>query len=347
MTKATNQPRNQHVKPFSSLTRLGKARRLRSGAHAALASFGIDADRLQLLATATNTLYRVRSGTGELFALRCCAPGWRTDTDLRSEAMWLEALGHDTDIGAPMPIRTPDGDIIVCVNVEGVAKVTCWTLMIWIPGIVLGKRLSVDILTKMGALFARIHAHGATFRPPDGFTSRRMNTYLARDEADVLFCPKCLGSLPQEQQDLLALTRAAVDDAFVVRYADPAGLRVIHNDLWHDNLKLHRGKLRPFDFEDTLWGYPVQDIAMAWLDLPEAVTPDAYGPYTDAFRTGYERHASWPEAYPGEIDLFQTGRRLWVANYVAAYQPQHLTPHIAWLAPRLKEFLTSGRVRAT
>ena len=124
MTQTTNKL-NQHVKPYGSLTRLGKARRLRSGAHAALASFGIDPDRLQLLATATNTLYRVRSGTGELFALRCCAPGWRTDTDLRSEAMWLEALGHDTDIGAPMPVHTPDGgDIIVCVNVEGLAKVT-------------------------------------------------------------------------------------------------------------------------------------------------------------------------------------------------------------------------------
>jgi Ser/Thr protein kinase RdoA (MazF antagonist) len=259
--------------------------------------------------------------------------------------MWLEALARDTDIGAPVPLRAPDGDAFVRAFAEGVSGPIRCTLMSWIPGVSLGRRLSVTTLTQMGALFARMHAHGAAFVPPEGFTTRHMNTYLAREELNVLFGPECLAALPHESQELLALTRAKVDAAFESRYAAPEGLRVIHNDLWHDNIKLHRGRLRPLDFEDTLWGYPVQDIAMAWLDLMDSVASGLYEPYTDAFRAGYESHTPWPERFAGEVDLFEAGRMLWVANYVARYQPQHLGAHIEWLSPRLASFLASGRVR--
>ena len=36
------------------------------------------------------------------------------------------------------------------------------------------------------------------------------------------------------------------------------------------------GHLYPVDFEDTLWGYPVQDIAMAMQDLMSDVTSRSY-----------------------------------------------------------------------
>ncbi len=332
------------VRPFAGLTRLGQARRLRRTALAALASYGIGVTDVRLLAAATNTLFRVRTTAGNRYVLRCCSPGWRTDTDLRSEAMWLEALARDTDIGAPLPVRTLDGDAFQRIAVEGVPTPVRCTLMSWIPGVPLGRRLSIASLAAMGELFARIHAHGAAFVPPDGFTTRRMSWYLARGEVDTLFSSNCLEALPRSSQELLTLALARVSTAFADRYADPSGLCVIHNDLWHDNIKLSRGRLRPLDFEDTLWGYPVQDIAMAWLDLMDGTTPSQYTPYLSAFREGYERSASWPEKFAGEIDLFEAGRLLWVANYVATHQPQYLQIHIAHLAPRLNTFLTSGRI---
>jgi Ser/Thr protein kinase RdoA (MazF antagonist) len=333
------------LSPYDRLTRLGQARRLRRAAEAALATFDLDVAELGLLGTFTNTLFRVRSAAGASYVVRCSAPGWRTETDLNSEALWLEALARDTEIGAPVPLRSREGEAVMTVRVEGVPGARLCTVMSWIPGTLLGQRLSTRTMSQMGELSARLHAHGAAFVPPEGFTTRKMRSYLARDEADVLFSPPCIDALFPAGRELLELTRVQVEAAFDARYADPVGLRVIHNDLWHDNIKVDRGRLRPLDFEDTLWGYPVQDIAMAFQDLVTEVPADDYEAYREAFREGYEREGVWPEGYAGEMDAFQAGRMLWVANYVAAYETAHLQGYIEGLLPWLEGYLTSGRVR--
>ena len=137
----------------------------------------------------------------------------------------------------------------------------------------------------------------------------------------------------------------AVEEAFAHLYADLSGLQVIHNDLHHENIKLSRGRLRPFDFEDTIWGYPVQDIAMAMQDLMLDVAPEAYDPLLGAFRQGYESRAPWPEGHEGQIDVFRVGRLFWTANYVARYQRQHLRQHVEWTARMVEGFLETGRLR--
>ena len=67
--------------------------------------------------------------------------------------------------------------------------------------------------------------------------------------------------------NLLYRVRSDTGGRYMLRMAFPgwrtlADLRVIHCDLWHENVKLHRGRLRPFDFEDTVWGYRLHDLAM-------------------------------------------------------------------------------------
>jgi len=216
----------------------------------------------------------------------------------------------------------------------------------WLPGPLLATALTEDNLSAMGALFARLHAHGAQWRPPDGFTERRMDREYARDEEDVLF--GCNEGFTPRTRDVLDRAWAAVCEAFERLYARPAGAagpQVIHNDLHHENIKLSRGRLRPFDFEDTIWGYPVQDIAMALQDLMMDVAPEAYDPLLDAFRQGYETLAPWPEQYATQIDTFRVGRMFWVANYVARYQRRYLREHVDWTAAFLEDFMETGRLR--
>ena len=75
------------MKPYSELTRLGKARRLRDVAFKALAYYDLEIVRLELVDIFTSALFRVRTARGESYAVRLCAPGWRTDRDIRSEVM--------------------------------------------------------------------------------------------------------------------------------------------------------------------------------------------------------------------------------------------------------------------
>ena len=331
------------MRPFEELTTRGKARRLRQVALAALAQYPLTPTRVSLVGMYTNALFRARVADGASYVVRVCAPGWRTDTDLRSEALWLAALDRDTDIGAPRPMAARSGDYLVRAETAG-ASSRCM-VMSWVPGQPLGRHLTPPNLEKMGALFARVHAHGAAFRPPAGFTERRMDRLLARGEADVLFAQETLSDLSPEDRGRLQRLRTVVAEAYAGRYEGATPLQVIHHDLWHDNIHLYRGRLYPLDFEDTCWGYPVQDLAMALQDLMDDTEPADFEVLAPALRRGYEALRPWPEAYEGEIDRFRAGRTLWVANYVAAHQAQFLTAHLARMAPLWDRFLDTGRLR--
>jgi Ser/Thr protein kinase RdoA (MazF antagonist) len=171
-----------------------------------------------------------------------------------------------------------------------------------------------------------------------------MSSYIARGEPDALFTLGATSDLCAEHQALLHAVRHRVATAFADRYADPKGIHVIHNDLWHDNIKIHRGRLHPLDFEDTIWGYPVQDIAMALQDLMTDVAPADYLPLAAAFQAGYESLAPWPERHQGEIDCFRAGRMLWVLNYIARHERDYLAETVARWRPMLRRWLDTGRL---
>ena len=122
---------------------------------------------------------------------------------------------------------------------------------------------------------------------------------------------------------------------------DRADLRVIHCDLWHDNIKLHRGVLHPFDFEDTVWGYRSHDIAMAMLDLLEVTGEQRYSELLTAFQRGYQVHMVWPE---DRIEPFQIGRLLWKINWVARREPQWLIGMVERHVPVFEHYEQTGRV---
>jgi Ser/Thr protein kinase RdoA (MazF antagonist) len=334
-------------KPLQSLTVRGQARRLRKLAIHALEQYELQVSSIHLLGWPTNLLFRVRTHQGESYVLRICAPGWRTETDIRSETMWLQAISQETDIVAPRPVPAHNGEMVIEAPLPGIPKYGRCVLMTWIPGTPLEKQLTEANLYKMGVLFARLHGYATHFSPPPGFTRRKMDRILARDEDDVLYQGGRLAYLSPHEQEILEETKARVDEAFKRLYADPADMRVIHNDLWHGNIKIYRGHLYPVDFEDTIWGYPIQDIAMAMQDLMSDVSAEAYEPLLVAFRGGYETLLPWPEAYAGQMDTFRAGRILWVANYVAGHQSQYLNQHMARLTPQLERFLQTGLVRKT
>jgi hypothetical protein len=209
----------------------------------------------------------------------------------------------------------------------------------------------------MGALFAQLHHHGASWTPPAGFTTRRFEHWLSRGEKNwiVVDGQAAAEALPPDEapstSERSSQANAAPSDRFVrdgsgangvpvlpspwrdllermhrhveAAYAaiDRADLRIIHCDLWHDNIKLHREVLRPLDFEDTVWGFRAHDIAMAMLDLLEDTDEARYAELLPAFRHGYTTCMPWPD---DPIEPFQIGRLLWKINWVAGRRPQGL-----------------------
>jgi Ser/Thr protein kinase RdoA (MazF antagonist) len=310
---------------------------------AALAHYDLDSPEIAYYGFETNLLYRVTTASGERFMLRLASPGWRTLEDLRSEALWLEALGRETAVSAPRVTPARSGETVLPMGRPGVPKTWNATLMSWVPGRLLGHYLTERNLEKMGGLFAELHHHGASWTPPAGFTTRRFEHWLSRGEENLIAgCGQAATvapQLPARSRDLLERMHRHVESAYAA--IDRSDLRVIHCDLWHDNIKLHRGVLHPLDFEDTVWGFRAHDIAMAMLDLLEATDEARYSELLAAFRRGYEAHMAWPD---DRIEPFQIGRLLWKINWVAQHEPQGLMSMVEGHVPLFGHYEQTGRV---
>jgi Ser/Thr protein kinase RdoA (MazF antagonist) len=334
------------MKTWNELTRRGRILRVRNLGIQALQQYDLDVARVRLVGAFTNLALRAECRNGNIYLVRVGSPGWRTDDDIESEMMWLNAL-KETDIGAPEPVRSRDGRWQVVQHAEGVPEPRRVVVQSWLRGHSMEdvKNLTPKNLYQMGRLFAKLHQFSADFVPAKGFTTRRMNHYLARGEKHQLFSDENLNLFSPNALPVFQQVNEKVLAAFTNRYAEADGLRVIHNDLWHGNIKIYRGHLFPLDFEDTIWGYPIQDIAMAMQDLMTDVAPEAYEPLLAEFRAGYEGLSEWPERYSGEMDLFRAGRVLWVANYVARFQSEHFEGYTQRTQPMLEYFLQTGKLR--
>ncbi len=304
---------------MANLTRIGKLRRIGQLAAAALREYDISVQSMHIHSFATNLLYRVRTDTGERLMLRMAFPGWRTREDLEAEAMWLNALHTDTDIGAPLVIRSSRGDAVLPMSGLGVSGTWYATLMTWVDGQLLAHHLNCTNLERMGELFARLHLHGKSWKPPLGFSTRRFEAFLSRGEPDVLLGDGAFQTFRPDDRQAFLLAREWVEHEY--SHLDRDDLRVIHCDLWHENIKVHHDRLYPFDFEDTVWGYRLHDIAMGMLDLLETVGNTRYDVLLASFRRGYERLLTWPE---GNMQVLQIGRLLWKANHTARFAPEAL-----------------------
>jgi Ser/Thr protein kinase RdoA (MazF antagonist) len=318
------------MKTFDQLSHHGRMRRLHNMAVAALPRFGMAGASCALLNASTNTLFDVRAG-GRRLVLRIASPGWRTLTDLQSEAMWLEALARDTDLCTPRVIRSVHHEAVITMQTEGVPAACHVTLTTFLPGVLMGKRLTEANLKKMGALFARLHQHGKVWQPPAGFSSRTFEHFLSRGE------PNALVDAPAILQQ--AINRVEAEYASL----DRADLRVIHCDLWHDNIKVHRGSLCPFDFEDTIRGFRLHDIAMAMLDLREVMDEEKYARLLDCFREGYAANLDWPA---GNLDALQAGRILWRMNFIKRNHPDSYEKQLPFHIALMQRFVDHDQLIA-
>jgi Ser/Thr protein kinase RdoA (MazF antagonist) len=334
---------------YDHLTNLGKLRRLRKLALAGLSHYDLPDPQLTYHGFETNLLYRVTTVRGERFMLRLAYPGWRTLEDLTAEALWLTALSEDTDIPVPAVLPTRDGELVLSITSPEVSDVWPMTLMRYAPGRLLGHYLTKSNLEKMGRLFARLHQHGADWVPPVNFTTRRFEHWLSRGEPDLISSSG--GIQENDSQGVHQVEISPKDRVWIDRIIaqveaaylalDRSDLRVIHCDLWHDNIKLHQGVLYPFDFEDTVWGYRAHDIAMAMLDLLETVGETRYAVLLEAFQRGYQSLLTWPEA---RIEPFQIGRMLWMINWVARHQPEYIAGMVERHIPVFDHFERTGTV---
>jgi Ser/Thr protein kinase RdoA (MazF antagonist) len=323
------------ARSFDALTPSGQTQRLARLARVSLEHYGLGDARVSLLKRTFNTMFRVVDARGNKYALRVGArERIHTDETEAVETAWLIALRAETDIDVPLPIVNRSGSYVTVVGAPGVPEPRVCVLFEWARGRRLGEALSVERIERAGSLLARLHQHGAGFesgrRQPviagDNVVSFRLPDRIPRDDARY-------GTLLAEA---FARAQAAID-ALWARPPHPAHL--LHGDLHPNNILLWRNRLTPIDFQDALWGFEIQDIAITAMMLE--VYGDSHA-LLAALRTGYERMRPWPAGDAELVNDLVAARHISVLNLgynvrrpgLDAFVDRHVAWIRKWMAPK-------------
>ena len=301
-------------KSYEQLTNRGQVRRLRQLALNALQHYDLDVTRLSLINNGFNGIFRVDTRSGEKYMLRVTLPeGGHTRQHVAAELAWLAALARDTDLSVPAPLPARDGSCIVEASAPGVPQPRLCEVFSWVPGGNLAECLTPLNLARLGALMARLHQHALAFAPPDGLDLLRYDRVFHFEEPVLLFEERMAPLISPERR---ALFQQAVDWAQrSIKRLQACGepMRILHGDLHQWNVLVYRGVLSPIDFEDLMWGWPVQDIATT---LYYFFKESEFEERRAAFQKGYTSVSPWPERFADEIDSFIASRALDMANFV-------------------------------
>lgn len=324
------------MKPFAELSQAGRTARLRRLAVRALERYDLAVASVRPLTTHYNAVFRVDTAAGDRAVLRVNRPGNRSLVDIRSELAWLAALRRETDLVVPEPLPAREGPLVTTIAAPGVPEPRHSVLFRWIEGRGVDDRPAPRTLFNLGATMARLHEHAAGFTPPAGFTERRLDQAWTFGRPEAVYGEEPDDLLTPKRREILRESAARVQAALDELYADRAGLRFLHGDLHLGNVKVTRAGLGVFDFDDSTWGYPAQDIGISlyYLEYHSAVRD-----LRAAFTRGYTSVLPWPVDDDRQVDTFIAARELDLISLVAHADDPGIAAYLPTLiekgAPRL------------
>ncbi len=285
---------------------------MRRVAQAALNVFGIEG-RFKLLRQAGNTLYRVYSTSSGMssdlfkpgqYMLRVHEPGYQAPEAIELELAWLSAMRREADLPVPEPLATQEGAFLVDIGVSGFPGTRHCSLLRWIKGRSVLKRMQPDHFIAQGRLMARLHNFSVVLVSAagpikrnfdwDGLFQNDVGSGMPNADAWSLLSPEHYQAFTAVAQQV-----REVMDAWG-QGRDVYGL--IHGDLAVDaNLLFWRQQPVAIDFDDSGFGYWIYDLAVALEHCWER--PD-FPRFRDALLDGYTEVRSLPADQAARLELF-------------------------------------------
>ena len=296
------------MRPFDQLTPRGQYRRLRELALQALAHYEVVVKRCSFLTQSYNTLFRVDAAEGTRYALRVSPAEMIQGEGIEGvEADWLAALRRDTDLSVAWVIEAADGSVTAKVAAPDVPRSRSCALFDWVPGRPMDERINEDLMRQAGRLTAGLHEHAAEHAPatlPSVLVADRVIYWKMEPLLDTLV--PAYGTLFIEAADR---AQQAIDDL----WRDPPDPpHLLHGDITPNNLIARSGNVTLIDFQDMIWGFEVQDVAVTFASLWAF---EGGNGLAEAFRAGYTQVRRWPGYDPVTLGALIVARQLDMLNY--------------------------------
>jgi Ser/Thr protein kinase RdoA (MazF antagonist) len=273
---------HDELKSYSDLTYLGRVRRLREVAAAAIREYRLEPARFRLIRVAGNVLFRV------------LAPG---------------SGGGNSD-----PRYEPDQYLRDC------------SLLRWLTGRVLTRRIGPAHYRAQGRLMARLHSHAASWRPPGGLAAKRCYDWAGlfqNDSGAGIPASDAWGLVPATHVGAFEAVSRETREIMDGWGKSPDVYGLIHGDLGIDaNVLFWRGEARAIDFDDSGLGYWAYDLAVS---LEHCREDPLFQAYRDALLEGYVESRTLPSGLPGRLDLLMAAFDVYWSLW--AFAVAHRFPH--------------------
>jgi len=235
-------------------------------------------------------------------AIRVTPPGHKTLTEVEAEVDWLVYLSeNDAPVARVVPSRN-DNLVETITTDAGTIFVVCFE---WAPGHLVTKEdFSPELFQTWGKAVGMMHRLTKDYKKAAQSPGRKQwleDAYLDR-------------ALIPSDQDLVLQRFDMLIDHFKNRPVTRDLFGLIHQDVHHGNLFLDGKQLTVLDFDDSVFGFFVFDIANAlgfsiW-EKPEKMSNRQFADfYLKYFMKGYQKEnrldESWVEDLPKALKLFE------------------------------------------
>ena len=99
-----------------------------------LRQYGVEAKAIENVNHSFNSSFKITDTKGEEYALRINLASGKSNNEVLAEMQWLEALGQDGSVIAPIPLRTTNNELLISTPFAPLGKDTTAVLCKWIPG---------------------------------------------------------------------------------------------------------------------------------------------------------------------------------------------------------------------
>ncbi len=261
------------------------ARSLRSVAEKALQHYALPMQKIRFYAEEDNFLFLVYTPS-EKYMLKLCCPGERSLHNQREIYTYVATLKDTSSLHYLKPVVNSAGQPVT--QIAALDQQWQCLLFPWVTGKSLRQRLSLPQISQWGSLMGDFHAQSFQWTAPSQSTALRRWDQVFYWEPNRLLLHPLLQEVSDNTLDYVGIyrnmTQQVTHTLSKIWQGGTAPIR-IHGDLHFYNVLSEKGRLTALDFDDMAWGYPIQDIAVALLNLRE---DPAFAKKYAAFKAGYQ-----------------------------------------------------------
>jgi Ser/Thr protein kinase RdoA (MazF antagonist) len=284
-----------------------------------------------------NAVYAVHLRDGGKVVLRVHRCGYHSDEALRSERIWMQALGAQ-GLDVPRHILSSAGNSFEKVRIDGFDGERQVDVFQWIEGRQLGTVEAgiaaqgtgiTDVYREVGRLAARLHNHSALWSAPLGFRRHAWDAEGLVGENPFWGRFWELEALSESERKLFtqlrqSLLRELNDFGFS---ADRYGL--IHADLVPENILVDGNRLQVIDFDDAGYGWHLFEIATSLYFIRQE---PIYEEARSAVIEGYRDERALSDAHLAKLPMFLAARG---STYLAWVHTRSSEPIAREMTPAL------------